>query len=212
MNTEIKLAILSHESAQPTVDEFMPYWLAITEDVEVFVPEGHKGGTPIGPNAYKGKECLRRFAMTCDYLVEYTDADLVILAEYDVLPLVPVLPKICTGRVSCPAVALLDHETNQPLHSQICALPPWIATRPMLAALSTACKIQAAKPIPDWTLGGLLDRIVGAAMINAGMLINHLDECLPHCHTQPDAHKHCAATGKTWVHGWKSLDEIKPLI
>lgn len=207
-----KLSILSHEGAQDTVDEFLPYWKAVTDDVEIFVPVGHFGGTQCGPNAYKGEASLNRFIATCRHLLVNSDAELHIIAEYDVLPLKPEIPEIILWAVNCGAVKLQDEQTREILTGQLCALPPWIVTRPMLAALIVACEIQAAKPLPDWTLGGLLDRLVGAAIYNGGLIANNLKELIWYVGCFSEPHKYIAASGKTWIHGWKRLSDFKTIL
>jgi hypothetical protein len=207
-----KLSILSHESAQATVDEFLPYWRAVTDDVTIFVPVGHFGGTPCGPNAYKGAGALQRFIATCRHLLMESDAELHIIAEYDVLPLKPEIPAILSWAINCGAVMLQDTQTREILPGQLCALPPWIVTRPMLAALIEACEMQAAKPLPDWTLGGLLDRLIGAAIYNGGLIPNNLKEVLSHTSSYPEPHKYLVASGKTWIHGWKRLADFHPIL
>jgi hypothetical protein len=205
-----KLAILAHDKASETVKEFLPYWEKLPVELEIFVPYGDKSGAAIGPSAYKGKDSLLRFALTGEALLQQ-DYELYIIAEYDCLPLHPIIPQHDPQTVTSAGVFLAKPD-GEVLYEQLCCLPPWIVTKPMLAALIQACQMQMDLPLPEWTLEGLLDRLIGAAILTGKLPFSASNECLSHADNFAEPHKMIAATGKTWVHGWKRLSDFAPLI
>jgi len=205
-----KLAILAHDKAEETVKEFRQYWEKVPAELEIFVPFGDTSGTTAGPSAYKGKDSLLRFIMTCEVLLQQ-DYDLFIIAEYDCLPLYPIIPHYDPQTVTSAGV-FLAKPSGEVMYEQLCCLPPWIVTKPMLAALIETCRLQMNLPLPDWTLDGLLDRLIGAAILTGKLPFSASDDCLSHADNFKEPHKYIAATGKSWIHGWKRLSDFAPLI
>jgi hypothetical protein len=204
------LSILAHDGAEQTVREFMPYWRAVDEDVVVYLPEGSRGFdfciyNNVGQNAYRGNETLVRWAETVKVAAK-READFYIFAEYDTLPMSPTLPQVQAGSVNAAVVSV-----SYPGAIKFCLLSPLVLSKEMLNPFCDALMAQAQRPEPEWTIGGLTDRLLSEAAINAGLPLNNIGNAIGYLQF-PDIHKMIVGSGANWVHGWKSLDEFGILL
>jgi hypothetical protein len=130
------LAILAHQAAQPTIDDFLSRWLALDCRLICYVPKGDSVAgfnevREIGESAYSGAKVFRRFL---DTLADVFDIHSLmpngyaIIAEYDTVPLRQELPQVTDGSISAHFVkAHAPDGIDAP--EQLCALSPWVMDR-----------------------------------------------------------------------------------
>lgn len=207
------LAIMAHGGAQSTVDEFLPKWEACNPTLLICsLPEGeHVDGFTLcynaGKSAYSGYEVFRRFILTLECCLE-TVSDIIVISEYDTVPLKPALPKCNPGCVTSYFVLAEGPIIGRGL--QLCALSPWVMDRPAAELLLAACK-QAIIDDPDYPAGkGLLDRWLGH-VIHTHNVPRMMGMDMLGYPWHDGAHDRIKWMGFNWIHGWKRKEEFKDL-
>jgi hypothetical protein len=204
--------ILAHAGAQRTVDDFLPKWEALPARLVFSLPEEEylervQISMRCGANAYAGREVFRRFIMTLDAAL-LTASEHIVIAEYDTVPLRPVLPKISPGKVMSYYVVAEGPVIGQGL--QFCALSPWAMDRPAAIALLEACQKEIEEN-PDYPEGkGLLDRWLGHVIIKHKVPREMSMDVLGYPWHE-GAHDRIRWMGFNWIHGWKTKEEFGDL-
>jgi hypothetical protein len=208
MNQGTTLAILAHQAAQPTIDDFLPRWKVLPCRLVAFVPEGDavqgfQTVYHIGESAHKGAKVFQRFLATCEALL-LTDSAHFVIAEYDTVNLLGELPKYKQGYMISNFVEAGFHDSEE---VQLCALSPWVMDRETLQGFTDAARgfIDADGDAPQ--IGGLLDRWIGLVVKRAG--IPHLSPFdmigYPWEHDIVRRIKNIRAS---WVHGLKRKEDF----
>lgn len=199
------LCILAHESAQSTVDLFLPQWKQLDCDLYCSIPEGDKINgfdkvLTIGKSAYSGKDVFHRFTATLGVMIE-TGADRIVIAEYDTVNLRPDFPSMIPGTViSC---FVTDGD-------QVCALSPWAMDLAAAKQLHSAC--LSALEDGDYPEGkGLLDRWIGNVIRRAEIKGHGSSDCIGYP-WKPGTVERIKAEGINWIHGWKTKEEFGGLL
>ena len=203
------LAILAHESAQPTIDDFLPQWKKLDCNLVVFLPKGHKvegfrQQFYQGENAYSGRKVFERFLQCCETL-NLMRSELYIIAEYDTVNLSNDLPQHQSGYITSNFILADGIKTST--GTQLCALSPWVMDYMMLKRFIEAGRkyIEGDGDAPH--MGGLLDRWIGSVIQRAE---------LPHVTPfnmigypwHPGIEDRIKNVGATWVHGFKLRKEF----
>jgi hypothetical protein len=209
LDSQITIAVLAHDEAMPTVELFRPQWSRLGAEIITYFPVGStSGGTHRGVSAYKGKECVERFLHSVEHALTVTSTPWLCVMEYDTINLTAQWPDLNPCALNCGLFSLFTPDGVDTGHK--CSLSPWIATRPQWMAFLEAIRIQLGKPVPEWTLGGLLDRMLGEAAATNFIQISNITRLCAYPWI-PDAQKRIAAAGVTWVHGWKTKEDFGPL-
>lgn len=199
------LAIMAHESAQPTVDLFLPKWKELDCDLYCSIPEGDeiKGFERVlrlGKSAYSGRDVFHRFTATLGAMIE-TGADRIVIAEYDTVNLRPQFPIITKGSVMSCFVSDGD---------QVCALSPWAMDADTAKQLHAACVI--ALDDGDYPEGnGLLDRWIGNVIRRAEIHGCNSSDCIGYP-WKDGTRERIQAECINWIHGWKTKEEFGGLL
>lgn len=206
MNTV--LAILAHESAQPTVDEFLPKWNALPCRKIAFIPSGHKleGFQEIihqGESAYSGAKVFVRFLLCLEALLE-TTAEILIVAEYDTVPLRPELPKYTPGLMISNFVSIGNPATI------LCALSPWVMDRPTAESFVSAGRKHLIEFGDCDHLDGLLDRWIGEVILAGCIKCNGGMDMIGYPWHE-GIHRRIRNTRANWIHGFKSKADFGDL-
>ena len=206
----MNIAVIAHAAAKPTVDLFKPHWQRLNATLNIYHPEGEAAGSDyqIGISAYRGQNCVRRFIKTAQHALDHSSEEWLCVMEYDTVNLTAEWPKLYPDRMNAGLFDLYDTGNLTP--GNHCALSPWIAQRPIWSRVLEALKADLAKPLPEWTLGGLLDRCIGHALKTHAIPRANILQLLAYP-WRDDAHKQIAARGITWVHGWKTKEDFGPL-
>ena len=215
MNVSCCLAIIAHEKAAPTIADFQPQWQKLNLPIIAFLPEGDRWpGAPVnrvvhhGINAHRGLPVYERFMHCCRTLLTETGFDTFCVMEYDTVNLADELPDIDAAAVNC---GLAETWGDGAPPGQVLAFSPWIASRPMMAALLEALNMQLKKPAHAKWVAGLLDRWIGTALQAAGVPAVGIGECMPWCDDSWDMMKLFAEKKTTLAHGWKSKEKFQHL-
>jgi hypothetical protein len=205
----ITIAVLAHDAAAPTVEAFREQWKKLGAEILIYLPIGSESkGTQRGWNAYKGEDCVKRFLYSVEHALSVTSTEWLCVMEYDTLNLTEHWPTLNPFAVNCGLFHLLNPDGSST--GKHCALSPWIATRPQWMAFLEALRMTLSEPFPEWTLGGLLDRVIGDALVTHNVVTRNVAELLAYPWI-PNAQKQIAANGITWVHGWKTKEDFGPL-
>jgi hypothetical protein len=204
------LAILAHESAQPTINDFLPRWKALGTRMAAFVPQGHYvDGFQLvhhqGENAYSGNKVFERFLLCCETLVK-TTYDAFVIAEYDTVNLKNELPKVMPDVVVSNFIWAFGAEGYEK-ESQLCALSPWVMTRQTLVRFIEAGReyIDGDGDMPN--MKGVLDRWIGSVITRSGMNAYSPYDMIGYP-WHPGIERRIRNTGANWVHGFKSRKEF----
>lgn len=204
--------IMAHGGAQATVNDFLPKWKALPAQLVCSLPEGeHVDGFNLyfhgGKSAYSGRECFNRFIATLQTALE-TSSEILVIAEYDTVPLRPVLPVIKPGKVMSYYVVAEGPVIGRGL--QFCALSPWAMDRPTAVKLLAACRAAIAED-PDYPAGkGLLDRWLGHVITRYDVPREMGMDMLGYP-WHDGAHDRIRWMNFNWIHGWKSKEEFGDL-
>jgi len=209
---EVNIAVLAHDAAAPTVETFWHQWEKLPFAwLRVYLPEGSGdriAGYRTGKDAHRGKDCVQRFIASVEHALAFSSGDYLCVMEYDTLNLTDKWPKLNPYAVNCGLFHLINPDrTSTGNH---CALSPWIATRPQWRAAIEAMKLCLSEPFPEWTEGGLLDRVIGHALVTHSVQAQNLTELLAYPWIE-DAHKKIVTHNISWVHGWKTKEDFGPL-
>jgi hypothetical protein len=204
------LAIIAHESAQPTIDQFMPRWKALGTRMAVFVPRGHNvDGFQLiyhqGENAYSGQKVFERFLLCCESLA-LTTYDSFIIAEYDTVNLRDDLPKLKDDKIS----SNLIWATGAPGYEhekQLCALSPWCMTMPTLKCFIAAGRKYIEQDGDAPSMRGLLDRWIGSVMTRANIGGYSPPDMIGYP-WHPGIERRIKTIRANWVHGFKTRKEF----
>jgi hypothetical protein len=204
------LAILAHQSAQPTIDDFLPRWKALGARMGVFVPREHNvDGFQLiyhqGENAYSGQKVFERFLLCCESLVMMS-YDSYIIAEYDTVNLRDELPEILPEKISSSLMWSNGPEGHE--HElQLCALSPWCMTKPTLVRFIAAARehIDGDGDMPSCK--GLLDRWIGSVMVRAN-IGGHTPHDMIGYPWHPGIERRIKNIRANFVHGFKSRKEF----
>jgi hypothetical protein len=206
------VAIIAHAKAQQSIDDFRPKWEALPARLIFSIPEGeYLQGVGItvhlGMNAYSGLEVFRRFTLTLEAALR-TAAETIVIAEYDTVPLRPVLPYVEPGYVS--SFFTLAPALSDSSKVQVCALSPWSMDHRTGDRLLDACK-ESLETDPDHPEGnGLLDRWLGTLILRHQIPSIVGPDLLgyPWHEGVNDRIRHM---GYNWIHGWKRKEEFGDL-
>jgi len=208
------LVIVAHQSAQPTIDLFLPYWNALDCDLICALPSGDyvngfSQNFHYGTSAHGGRKVFERFIETCKMSLE-TTCERITIAEYDTVPLRPQMPPIVDGKITCGMFISTPHY-REVGELQALALSPWAMTRQTMYRFVDA--MEAAFDIdPDGErFDGLLDRWLGWAIMREGIGI-HSTHKLASYPIHPGAKERIKRTGAVWVHGWKTAADFGDLL
>jgi hypothetical protein len=206
------LAILAHQAAQPTIDDFMPQWKRLPCDVVAFIPEGDTiqgfdAVHNIGISAYSGAQVFERFLLTCEAL-ESMPYDRFIIAEYDTVNLSDELPPYIAGHMISNFV--IADGINKNTGTQFCALSPWVMDRPTLRQFIEAGRKYAPEDGDAPSMGGLLDRWIGSVAKRSGMKTKWPYNMIGYPWHE-GIHRRITNTGATWIHGFKTKEEFGEL-
>lgn len=208
------LAILAHQSAQPSVDDFMPRWKALNVPLVCYVPDGDSiegdfdDVCRLGTSAHSGAEVYKRFLWTVEDLLR-GEHDWFIIAEYDTVPLRAEPPQMVDGNINCYAV--MDTPHNRIVgEMQLCMLSPWVMDRQTAEWFVSAAKTEINKEPDPPRFYGLLDRWIGH--------VCRTHE-IPACCTSelfgypihPGAHEKIRRMNYNWIHGWKRKEQFEDL-
>ncbi len=207
------LAILAHESAQPTIDDFLPKWNQLDARIICYVPVGHlvtgfDEVRHIGESAHAGNKVFRRFIDTLKDLLT-TDADNFVVIEYDTVNRHPLLPKATPGKLVSYLVTLHRHcETSGPM--QLCSLSPWVMDRTTMEIfIATAERILPDDP-DGADISGLLDRWIGNVIERGPIPAIRGGDMLGYPY-HPGIHDRITRMGYNWIHGWKRKEDFGDL-
>ncbi len=211
----ICLAIMGHEGARATIAEFQPRWNKLGLPILAFVPATDQWpGEPVdhvyqeGENAHGGEPVYRRFLGMCQRLLE-TEHDRFVIMEYDTVNLSDQLPEFGGREIVGGFMKTFGPEV--PGGSYYISLSPWMMSRPMLAALVEAMRMQLRRPQHVSWVGGLLDRWLAVAMLEVDLPLMTDARALPFPfpHLKPlewiEQHK------PVFVHGYKRAADFKHL-
>lgn len=213
VDCEVKtiLAILAHEGAKETVEDFMPRWMRLGILVWGFVPsgetlEGFDRLVSNGVNSRVGTGVFNRFLGCCEVLLSESDADAFIIAECDTVNILDNLTPYKRGFITCPGV-LIPNESGG---SAKCLLSPWTMDRETLAKLVAAMESTLAVGDDWFGTSGLLDRWLGAVCDRHGI------PCLNACNAlgypwHDGSHEKIRRMNYAWVHGWKRKEDFGEL-
>jgi hypothetical protein len=179
--------------------------------MRIYLPQGSGtqiNGHRIGKDAHKGVDCVERFISSIERALAWSSSEWLCVMEYDTLNLTEHWPTLNPFAVNCGLFHLLNPDGSST--GKHCALSPWIATRPQWMAFLEALRMTLSEPFPEWTLGGLLDRVIGDALVTHNVVARNIPELLAYPWI-PNAQKQIAANGITWVHGWKTKEDFGPL-
>jgi hypothetical protein len=206
------IAILAHAGAANSVREFQPQWEKLGIPMIGFMPDGEAWpGSPvskvvnIGISAHKGDDVFNRFLGICEWLLA-SDYDVFYIMEYDTLNMSDHLPSINGMAVNCAACFVTGLNA---MNGQLLAFSPWVMTRPMLAALIEALKIQLKKRSCEEWVGGLLDRWIGVALTVEKVPVQNIEDALGWPAVTSDPHLYIRLKKPLVVHGWKRKEEFK---
>ena len=207
------VAVLAHESAQPTVDEFLPQWRKLPCPLRCYVPEGHTINgfddvRQIGQSAHAGFLVFRRFIDTCRDLLR-DEHDHYIIIEYDTVNItadLPALdPRALVGwRMWAPPHNMADGEP------QSCILSPWCFPRAALLRFVAQAEVEIAADPESSRFSGLLDRWIGWVALRSGIMSVMGRDLLGYPYFN-GVHDEIRRTGAKWVHGWKHKEDFEDL-
>ena len=205
------LAILAHQSAQVTVDEFLPQWRKVDCHLRCYVPvgdtvTGFDDVQQIGVSAHSGYGVFRRFIDTCRDLLR-DEYEHYIIAEYDTLNMTPELPMLRADKLTTYVVWAPPHNTNDGA-LQLCLLSPWCFPRHLLARFVEEAERQIEIDPDAPRFGGLLDRWIGWVVRKAGIPTT-LDPDLLGYPYFDEVYDLIKWAKPTWVHGWKRKEDFK---
>jgi hypothetical protein len=204
------LVVLAHESAQPTVDLFLPRWKTLDCDLVCALPcgdtvTGFDRCWHNGQSAHAGNKVFRRFADVCGMAAENGNEQIVI-AEYDTVPLRPKMPPIKPGMITSGFYVSTPHY-REVGDLQGLALSPWAMDRATLLSFIDAMD-DALEVDPDGEqFDGLLDRWIAWAALRAGIQFHTTNQVFSYP-MRPGAHEKIKRTGANWIHGWKTKEEF----
>lgn len=202
------LAIMAHDKAKPTVDQYSPRWKTLGLETRLYVPEGDtmEGTIQAGESAHSGIKVYQRFIKTLEHLLETSDKEVFIVAEYDTVNMNASLPRYTPGRMTSYLIRSAPHNQTEG-EEQLCALSPWIMDRATMAAFIKAGYDHIEKHGACDHLSGLLDRWIGEVVLTHNIPFAHGNDLLgyPFKEGVEDAIR----SGKTWVHGFKSITEFQ---
>lgn len=209
------LAILAHESAQPTIDDFLPRWQAVAADLVCYLPEGHnvtgfETVRHVGKSAHSGVNVFQRFADTLrDILTAFPRQSFYIVAEYDTVPLRPVLPRFAPGVFLSHNLKMFPHMKTEGA-MQVCSLSPWIMDGATMARIVDCCDRHITEHGECKHIDGLLDRWIGEVLEK-----NKIPHTLAVDTIGYPWHDgildRIERTGVSWVHGLKHAHEFRKL-
>ncbi len=207
------LVILAHESAQPTIDLFLPKWEALDCDLICAVPVGHKVSgfdhvVEHGESAHAGRKVFERFIAACKMSME-GEHKRIVIAEYDTVPLRPQMLPVVEDKITCGLFISTPHNCEVG-DLQALALSPWAMTREtmdrFIHEMDSAFEID-----PDGvSFDGLLDRWLGWILMRGGFDI-HTTHKLSSYPIHPGSRERIKRTGAIWVHGWKTREQFGDL-
>jgi hypothetical protein len=200
-------AIMAHDSAQPTVDQYEPRWKTLGVETRIYIPEGDKmaGGIPAGKSAHSGIVVYDRFLATLENLLATSDKNTFIVAEYDTVNLTSDLPKYTPGTVTAFLVMSCPHNQAEG-EQQLCALSPWVMDRKTAQAFIAAGRKHIQESGECEHLSGLLDRWIGEVMLQHDIQFESGNDMLGY--PWKDGIEGQIASGRTWVHGFKSKEDF----
>lgn len=205
------VAILAHQSAQPTVDDFLPQWRKLPCDVIYYVPVGDSlervsEYRQVGESAHSGAKVFRRFLDTLKDLAEM-DYDHYVVAEYDTVNLRPELPTLYNNVITTFAVDAPPHNQSYgPM--QLCLLSPWCFPRSLLIQFIAHAESDLSKEPDGAELAGLLDRWIGRVVDNSKLRFTTGGDMLGYPY-HVGVHDRIRKLRLNWIHGWKSKAQFE---
>lgn len=203
------LAILAHESAQATVNDFLPKWKSLGVDLYCSIPQGHavagfENYLHLGQSAYSGFYVFDRFMQTLLAMLE-TKADKIIIAEYDTVNLRPEIPFIRPGHVS--SFFVVAEGLAEGAGNQLCALSPWCFDQESGWAFYNAAK-ESLETDKEYEAGkGLLDRWIGK-VVNDYKIPHIIGMEMLGYPWHVGVHQRITQLNLNWIHGWKNKEEF----
>jgi len=198
------LIVIAHESAQPTIDLFLPKWKALDCDLICAVPVEHKvsGFERVfenGESAHAGRKVFERFLDACRMSLE-TGCERITIAEYDTVPLRPQMPPIVDDKITCGLFYSTPHNSEVG-EMQSLILSPWSMTRQTMRRFVAGMESAMEED---------LDRWLGWAITRAGIEVHgtHKISSYP---MHPGAREKIKRTGANWIHGWKTREQFGDL-
>lgn len=207
------LAILAHESAQPTIDDFLPRWKQVDARLICYTPIGHNvigfdETRTLGESAHSGYQVFSRFVETLKDLLTL-DREWFVVAEYDTVNLRPDLPRMIAGRLTSHLVMAPPHDCASG-QMQLCSLSPWIMDRKTMALFVFESERLLVDDPNCHRASGLLDRWIGT-VIQKGEIPAQGGTDLLGYPWHPGAHRRIRSMGYNWVHGWKRKEDFLDL-
>jgi hypothetical protein len=206
-----RLFILAHDAAMPTVRQYQPYWQKIDPNWKMLLPkESETSGSNVilcGKSAYSGLPILERFWVSLCEIEKHINRmdEMIIIAEYDTIPINPRPPTFDSRGINSACVLLLNPDGTRPPEPQLCMLSPWVVSPAMLQAFKFVCNPDFYTPAP-WTMG-LLDRMLGDACFKYGLQFFDIKNAVGWAKDE-DFLKAAAAKNADWIHGAKSLQQL----
>ena len=207
------LAILAHQSAQPTIDDFAPRWKQLDADLVCYVPLGETitgidDVRHIGCSAHAGNIVFTRFLQTLTNLLGSPN-EWFIVAEYDTVNLRPKLPAMHFGAITSHLVMARPHNLA-PGEMQLCSLSPWVMDRrTMLDFIEAGNDLLKTDPNCE-SVSGLLDRWIGLVIQHGDITAMGGPDMMGYP-WHPGAHDRIRWMGFNWIHGFKRASDFGEL-
>ncbi len=206
------LAIVAHEKAKETLEDFWPAWKWLGVPIVAFLPDGETWpieGTPdhlfhYGKSAHRGSAAFLRLAH-CFKTLATLNYDAFTIIEPDCLPMVPRLPPVHAGKFSGWNIQIKECAAWS-----LCTLPPWTADIQTLRQLSTYLDVSLTAYDEHPDCEGLADRWLMKTVLAADIPMGVLHETLGYVWVD-NILQIIRELRPIWVHGFKRKSELQDL-